>query len=121
MMHRTTSTWKSSSDDVSGADTLVRGPTPSSASSHILTIALRLSAAGMSAEDRQHLMAHLQMTEQWLADEVRGLSPAQLSFRSAPDRWSVRECVSHLAVAEPDYWRDFMKAVKAAPSGTKSS
>ena len=87
----------------------------------LLTMALRLSAASMSAEDRQHLMVHLQMTEQWLTDEVRGLSPAQLNFRSAPDRWSVRECVSHLAVAEPDYWRDFMKAVKATPSGTKSS
>jgi hypothetical protein len=87
----------------------------------LLAIALRLSAAGMSAEDRQHLMVHLQMTEQWLTDEVRSLSPAQLSFRPAPDRWSVRECVSHLAVAEPDYWRDFMKAVKANPSGAKSS
>src|SRR5229473_4449111 len=87
----------------------------------LLMIALRLSAAGMSAEDRQHLMVHLQMTEQWLADEVRGLSPAQLNFRSAPDRWSVRECVAHLAVAEPDYWREFMKAVKATPGGPKSS
>ena len=87
----------------------------------LLAIALRLSAAGMTAEDRQHLMVHLQMTEQWLADEVRGLSPAQLNFRSAPDRWNVRECVSHLAVAEPDYWRDLMKAVKSPPSSTKSS
>jgi hypothetical protein len=86
-----------------------------------LSIALRLSAAGMSAEDRQHLMVHLQMTEQWLTDEVRSLSPAQLSFRPAPDRWSVRECVSHLAVAEPDYWRDFMKAVKSSTKAAKSS
>jgi len=33
------------------------------------------------------------------------------------------ECVSHLAVAEPDYWRDLMKSVKAAPDmqGKKSS
>src|SRR5579864_2677903 len=62
-----------------------------------LMIVLRLSAAGMSAEDRQHLTVHLQMTEQWLADEVHGLSPVQLNFRSAPDRWSVRECVAHLA------------------------
>jgi DinB superfamily len=87
----------------------------------LLTIALRLSAAGMSTEDRQHLMVHLQMTEQWLGDEVSRLSPSQLNFRSAPDRWSVRECVAHLAVAEPDYWRDFMKAVKSAPSQAKSS
>ena len=87
----------------------------------LLMIALRLSATAMSAEDREHLMVHLQMTEQWLTDEVRGLSPAQLNFRSGPDRWSIRECVSHLAIAEPDYWRDYMQAVKAEPSGAKSS
>jgi hypothetical protein len=87
----------------------------------LLTITPRLPAAGMSAEDRQHLTVHLQMTEQWLADEVRGLSPAQLNYRTGPDRWSVRECVSHLAVAEPDYWREFTKAVKSAPTGAKSA
>jgi hypothetical protein len=55
------------------------------------------------------------MTGQVLAEEVRGLSPAQLEYRTSPDRWSIRECVSHLAVAEPDYWRDLMNAVKAPP------
>jgi hypothetical protein len=50
-----------------------------------------------------------------LAEEVRGLSPAQLEYKASPDRWSIRECVSHLAVAEPDYWRDLQKAVKAPP------
>ena len=87
----------------------------------LLTVALRLSAEGMSADDRRHLTVHLEMTGQWLADEVRGLSLAQLNFRPGPDRWSVRECVSHLAVAEPDYWRDFMKAVKSVPKTAKSS
>ena len=86
----------------------------------LLMVALRLSAGSMSAEDRQHLVVHLQMTEQWLSDEVRGLSTAQLNFRPGADRWSVRECVSHLAVAEPDYWCDFMDAVKSAPRATKS-
>jgi hypothetical protein len=41
------------------------------------------------------------------------LSPEQLEYRASPDRWTIRECVSHLAVAEPDYWRDLTKAVKA--------
>jgi len=86
----------------------------------LLMMVVRLSAA-MSAEDRQHLVVHLQMTEQWLSDEVRGLSTAQVNFRPGPDRWSVRECVSHLAVAEPDYWRDFMDAVKSAPRAGKST
>ena len=86
-----------------------------------LVIALHLSAAGqtgatgMTDEDREHLLVHFEMTGQVLAEEVRGLSPAQLEYRTSPDRWSIRECVSHLAVAEPDYWRDLMKAVKAPP------
>jgi len=84
----------------------------------ILVLALSLTAAaatGMTDEDREHLLVHFQMTTQMVAEQVRGLSPAQLEYRASPDRWSIRECVSHLAVAEPDYWRDLMKAVKAQP------
>jgi hypothetical protein len=88
-----------------------------------IVLALRLSAApaaappatGMSDDDREHLLVHFEMTGQVLAELVRGLSPAQLEYKASPDRWSIRECVSHLAVAEPDYWRDLMKSVKAPP------
>ncbi|HXY04142.1 MAG TPA: DinB family protein [Terriglobales bacterium] len=86
--------------------------------SPILVLVLSLTAAaatGMTDEDREHLLVHFQMTTQMVAEQVRGLSPAQLEYRASPDRWSIRECVSHLAVAEPDYWRDLMKAVKAPP------
>jgi hypothetical protein len=69
----------------------------------------------MTDEDREHLLVHFEMTGHMLAEEVRGLSPAQLEYKASPDRWSIRECVSHLAVAEPDYWRDLQKAVKAGP------
>ncbi len=74
-----------------------------------------LFAAPMSNEDREHLQVHMEMTTQMLAEQVRGLSPAQLEWKASPDRWSIREVVSHLAVAEPDYWRDLQKALKAAP------
>jgi len=73
------------------------------------------AAAAMSDADREHLLVHYEMTGSVLAEEVRGLSPAQLEYKASPDRWSIRECVSHLAVAEPDYWRDLQKAVKAPP------
>jgi len=81
----------------------------------ILAMTLRLCAVPMTDEDREHLLVHFEMTGQMLAEEVRGLSPAQLEYKASPDRWSIRECVSHLAVAEPDYWRDLQKAVKASP------
>ncbi|MGC2768315.1 MAG: DinB family protein, partial [Candidatus Acidiferrum sp.] len=95
----------------------------------VLVIGLHLSTAGlagaqsMSDEDREHLLVHFEMTRQMLAEQLHGLSPAQLEYRPSPERWSIRECVSHLAVAEPDYWRDLMKSVKAPPDmkGKKSS
>jgi len=81
----------------------------------VLTMTLRLSAAPMSDTDREHLLVHFEMTTQMVAEQVRGLSPAQLEYKASPDRWSIREVVSHLAVAEPDYWREIQKALKAAP------
>ena len=69
----------------------------------------------MGDKDREHLLVHFEMTSQMLAEQVRGLSPAQLEYKASPDRWSIREVVSHLAVAEPDYWRDLQKSAKAAP------
>jgi hypothetical protein len=74
-----------------------------------------LFGASMTKEDREHLLVHFQMTTQMVAEQVRGLSPAQLEYKASPDRWSIREVVSHLAVAEPDYWRDLQKALKATP------
>ncbi len=87
--------------------------------STLLLLAFTLSgfaAAGITNEDREHLLVHFQMTTQMVAEQVRGLSPAQLEYRASPDRWTIRECISHLAVAEPDYWRDLTAAVKAEPN-----
>jgi hypothetical protein len=78
-------------------------------------LAAPLLAAPMSDGDREHLLVHFQMTTQMVAEQTHGLSPAQLEYKASPDRWSIREVVSHLAVAEPDYWRDIQKALKAAP------
>jgi hypothetical protein len=88
-----------------------------------ITFAARLAAAGMTDEDREHLLVHFQMTGQMLAEQLHGLSPAQLEYRASPDRWTIRECVSHLAVSEPDYWNSLQKFVKAEPNmaGKKSA
>lgn len=72
-------------------------------------------AGPMSAKDREHLLVHFEMTTQMVAEQVRGLSLTQLEYKASPDRWSIREVVSHLAVAEPDYWRGVQKSVNAAP------
>ena len=78
-------------------------------------LATPLFAAPMTDTDREHLLVHFEMTTQMVAEQVHGLSAAQLEYQASPDRWSIRQIVSHLAVAEPDYWRQIQKALKAAP------
>jgi len=66
----------------------------------------------MTEGERQRLLAHLEMTEQWLVNELDGLSPAQLTFRMTPESWSVQDVVEHLAIAEPQYWQQTQDSLK---------
>jgi len=70
-------------------------------------------AGPMTPGERQRLVAHLEMTERWLGQELDGLSDAQLTFKPAPDRWSIKDVVEHLAIAEPQYWTQLESSLKA--------
>ncbi len=59
----------------------------------------------MPALERERLVAHFEMTNRWLAQEVKGLTPAQLAYKAAPDKWSILDVVEHLTIAEPQYWQ----------------
>lgn len=72
-------------------------------------------AGPLTAVERQRLIAHLDMTERWLADEVSRLSAAQLAFRPTPDGWSILQVVDHLVVVGPIYWQDLQKAMQGPP------
>ena len=77
------------------------------------------SAAPLTEQERQRLIAHLNMTESWLVDEVSGLSAAQLTYRRAPGTWTILEVVDHLLVVGPIYWEDLQSALKG-PAGQRS-
>ena len=72
----------------------------------LLALALPALAGPMTARDRQQLLAHFEMTEAWLVSEVEGLSEAQLRFRMTPESWTITDVVEHLAIAEPQYWKN---------------
>jgi hypothetical protein len=73
-------------------------------------------AEPLSEGDRQRLLSHLELTERWLADEVKGLSAAQLAFQMTPGSWSIAQVVEHLAIAEPQYWDSVAKSLAQPPA-----
>jgi hypothetical protein len=86
----------------------------------VVLAAATLTAAPMTDGERQRLVAHLEMTEHWLATELEGLSDAQLNFRMSPESWTIADVVEHLAIAEPQYWKQEEDSLKQAAAGYKS-
>ena len=54
-------------------------------------------------------------------DALLGMSDAQLNFKPAPDRWSMAECVKHIAVTEQGLWQMTDGALKQAANPEKRS
>ena len=81
--------------------------------------ALAFAAANVRAQettqaDKDKALAYLESTKKGVLDATKGLSEAQWNFKPAPDKWSVAECVEHIAAAE-DFIRGMAvdKAMKA--------
>jgi hypothetical protein len=51
-------------------------------------------------KERKFAAGFLKDTKSDVVKTVKGLSQAQLTFHSAPDRWSVEDCLKHIAAAE---------------------
>jgi len=50
--------------------------------------------------DKEKALAALETSKKGVLDATKGLSQAQWNFKAAPDKWSVAECMEHIAAAE---------------------
>jgi hypothetical protein len=66
----------------------------------------------ISDKEREFATGFLGDTENSLIQSVKGLSDAQLKFRPAPDRWSVEDCLMHIAFTENALWKAAEMQVK---------
>src|SRR5262245_66182865 len=91
------------------------------AAAGVLIASSMVRAGPLTELERQHLIAHLEMTERWLNDEVSRLSAAQLAFRPSPDSWTIMQVVDHLVVVGPIYWQDLQEAMHGPPGNATAS
>ena len=66
----------------------------------LLLFSFNSSTKGLTDTERNVAATELTNTLTHLLTTVKGLSDAQLDFKSSPDSWSVAECVEHLALSE---------------------
>ncbi len=68
--------------------------------------AVPIRSQELTQAEKGKALAYLESTKQALLAAAKGLSPAQLNFKPAPDRWSIAECLEHIASAE-----DFLRGL----------
>lgn len=59
-------------------------------------------AQDLPKADRGALLKYLKETRDGLESATKGLTEEQMNFKPAPDRWSVAQCMEHIAASE-DY------------------
>ena len=73
----------------------------------------------LSKKERKFAAEYMKSTKAELQDAIRGLSTAQLAYKPSADKWSVQECVYHLAITEKALWARLEASMKAGPTPEK--
>ena len=73
----------------------------------------------LSKKERKFAAENMKNTKVELQDAIKGLSAAQLTYKVAPDKWSIQECIYHIAVAEKTLWAMLETSMKAGPTPEK--
>jgi len=85
----------------------------------LLLFAFNTKPVSLTDQERKTAADLLTQTEQGVFNAVAGLSEAQLNFKPAPDKWSVLDCVKHIAVTEQSLWQMTNGAIQAQANPEK--
>jgi hypothetical protein len=85
-----------------------------------LSASLLTGLFAQTAEDRASAVAYLEKTKAGVLDAAKGLSDAQLNFKTAPERWSVAQVLEHIASAEDMLFGLVTGQVMTSPARTEA-
>ena len=71
-----------------------------------------LSNGTLSGKEKKFAIDYLNKTRTRLFEDVSGLNTAQLNFKADSSRWSVAQCVEHIALAENGIWQRIYSSLK---------
>jgi DinB superfamily len=72
----------------------------------------------MTKAERDYLLSQLETTKAGMLASIKGLTPAQWTFKPAPDVWSVQECAEHIILAE-DFIFSGSQKILTTPAGDR--
>lgn len=85
----------------------------------ITGLAGTLNNTSLSLKERKFATSLLKDGRTELFKTIEGLSDAQLNFKQAPDSWSIKQYIYHIAASEKNSWNLLTTIMKAAPNPEK--
>ncbi len=80
-----------------------------------------INNTSISKQERKTAISLMKDTKADVLKSIKGLSETQLNFKSAADKWSVKECMYHIAISEKNLWELMEATMKAPPNPEKRS
>lgn len=87
----------------------------------LFLFAYSVKESGLSKKEKKAAITYLEETRDDLQATVNGLTEDQFNFKPADNKWSVKECLQHIAAAEAGLWQMCEGTIKAAPNPEKRS
>jgi len=87
----------------------------------LLLWAYSVKESGISKKEKKAAISYLEETRDDLQATINGLSEDQFNFKPAADRWSIKECLQHIAASEVAIWQMCEGALKAPANPEKRS
>ena len=87
----------------------------------LLSFSAKSPVSSISDTEKKYASDLLLQTEAGVLNSISGLSDAQLNFKPAPEKWSVLECVKHIAITETSLWQMTNGSIMAAATPEKRS
>jgi hypothetical protein len=78
----------------------------------ITGLAGTINNSTLSNQERKLVVGHLKEARTDLLNTIKNLSEKQLNYRSAPEKWSIRECISHINSTEKMLFDKLQVAMK---------
>jgi hypothetical protein len=85
----------------------------------ITGLAGTLKDTSLSHKERKNAMALMKDTKAIALKSIKGLSERQLNYTASPNRWSIKECIYHIAISEKDLWSILEKSLKGPSNSEK--
>jgi len=73
----------------------------------------------LTSQEKDYAINFLKETESGVLSAIKGLNHTQITFKPARDKWSVEECVKHIAASETTLWAMVEESLKQTANPEK--